>query len=66
MTNKSSYVPGEIVSSNRQNPIARQRNHTIHDVVVFPMGLWDFSQEIRGIKLGPVYCHPASFSHHST
>lgn len=61
-----SEAPGEVVSSYRQNPVARQGNQTVQDVVVFPEGLWDLLKEVGGIEFRPVNHHPASFGHHDT
>lgn len=62
----NSYVPGEIMFPNRQNSMLRERNHSIHDMVVFSLGLWNISQQIRGIQLRTINCHITTFFHHST
>lgn len=59
-------APGEIKTSDRQSAVTWQRKHTVKDVVVFPLGLRDFPQEIGGIKLGPVNHNSASLSHNSS
>lgn len=50
----------------RQSSVLRQRNYSIHDMVVFSLGLWNISQQIRSIQLGAINCHTATFFHHST
>lgn len=61
-----SQAPGEVMSSYRQSPVLRQGNHTIQDLVGFPVGLWNLPKEIGGIEFWPVNRHPASLGHHST
>lgn len=43
-----------------------QRNHTVKDVMVLPVRLRNFRQEIGGIKFISVDHHPAPFCNHST
>lgn len=61
-----SQAPAEVVSSYRQSPVTRQGNHTVQDVVVFAVQLWNFPEEIGGIEFRPVDHHSASLGHHGT
>lgn len=61
-----SAAPGEVASSYKQSPVARQGNHPVQDAASFAVGLWDELKEVGGIEFRVVDRHPAALGHHDT